>query len=460
MATVDQRLRHRLRVAFGSLLVDCVMVVAKLLAGLATGSLGLISDAAHSGLDLVASLLVLVAVRTAGKPADNEHPYGHGRAENLAGFGEGTALLVTALAIVAIAANRLLNQPGSVHPAWYAFAVAATTVCVEITRATILSRTAKATSSPALNASAQNRLADVFSSTGVLLGLLGVRLGLGWTDTLAALVVAALILRSALRLLWRSGDILIDRAPQGIDRQIREAIVGTPGVRSVGAVRVRRSGSRLFGDAAIFTGRLLPVEVAQSLGAEIRAQVATVQPDLELTLVIEAAIDPANMVERVEAVAEREGSARHLHNVTVERESDGSLHLSMHAKLPGSMLLRDATQTSSRLESSLRAEFPEVSRIDIHLEPLEPDLIRGDDVTAQRSELVALVRSVIAAHPDVSRCADVELSNRSGHLVAHVVAIMPEDVRLETAHRVETELEDRIRHAVPELFEVVARVSA
>jgi len=455
----DPRLSRRLRVAAGSLAVDCVMLVAKLSAGLATGSLGLLSDAAHSALDLVASLFVLLAVRAAGKPADREHPYGHGRAENLAGFIEGCILVVTAIGVAYVALHRLLGQPPAVDAAWYAFAVAGATIVVEAGRATILRRAAYATSSPALSGSAQNRMADIFSSTGVLLGLIGVRLGLAWGDAAAALLVAALIMSSALRLLWRSGDILIDRAPQGLESDLRDVIGAVPGVRSVGAVRVRRSGSRLIGDTAVLARRLLSVEAAQALGDRIRSAVATTHPDLELTLVVEADTQSQNLVERVHAVAEREGETRDLHNVTVEREEDGSLHLSMHAKMPGEMSLGEATRASALLEQRLREEFPSVSRIDIHLEPLEPDLVSGADVTAQRGELVAVLRALVQSHPRITACRDVEISSRSGHLIAHVVAVMAADASLNDAHLVESWLEERIRRDLPELSEVVARVS-
>ena len=158
-------------------------------------------------------------------------------------------------------------------------------------------------------------------------------------------------------------------------------------------------------------------------------------------------------------VAAQQDVVRDLHNVTVERESDGSLHLTMHVKLPGGMSLDAATEASAELERHLRREFPAVSRVDVHLEPLEPDLVAGADVTTSRDDLARQIREIVEGHPEVLRCPDVELSSRDGSLVAHVVAQMPGVVSLEQAHRVETELEERLRRALPELSEVVARVS-
>jgi len=183
-------------------------------------------------------------------------------------------------------------------------------------------------------------------------------------------------------------------------------------------------------------------------------------PALDLTVLVEGQTRQSDLVERVHAAAARDGGVRDLHNVTVERESDGSLHLTMHAKLPGDISLATATLASEELEATLRAELPEATRIDIHLEPLEPLVVSGEDVTARRAQLAARMREVVASHPEVRRCVDVELSDRHHRIYAHVVAALPSDVSLEHAHQVESELEAQIRRALPEVHEVVARATA
>lgn len=447
------------RVAGASLGVDCLLVVAKLTVGLLTGSLALLGDAAHSALDLVASLFALIAVRAARKPADREHPFGHGRAENLAAFGEGLVLLLAAVAIAVEGARRLLGQPALVEATLYAIALPAVTLVVDLSRAAGLRWAARAFGSPALAAGAQNRLADVAASTGVLIGLTAVRLGFQWADAAAALLVAAVVFRSAVLIAWRSGDILIDSAPRGVEDLVRRTIAEVEGVREVREIRVRRSGGRLIGDARVTARPTLSVEGAQRLSRLVQDAVGVSQPSLDLALVVEAQSDEHNLVERVHATAARHGLVKDLHNVTVEREDDGTLHLSMHAKLPGAMSLEAASRASRELERSLRDELESVSRVDVHLEPLEPDEVRGADVTARREDVARRVRSAVEGHPAVRGRPDVELSARGRSLVAHVVAQMPGSSSLEDAHRVETELEDRARRAVPELSEVVARVT-
>jgi len=447
------------RLAVASLAVDCCMLLAKLTVGLVTGSLGLLSEAAHTGLDLVASGFAVVAIRAARKPADPEHPYGHGRAENLASLGEGVILLIAAAGIAFEGVRRLLGEPVEVDPALYAIGLMAGTMLLEAVRATALLRTARAWGSPALAAGAQNRLADIVSSAGVLAGLVGVRLGFQWADIAAALLVAVLVARAAAMLVYRSADILIDRAPSGVEDAVRQTIAAVPGVRRVGAVRVRRSGGRMLGDARVSARPTLSVEGAQRLSQDVLAAVAAAHPDLDIALVVEPQSEQHNLVERVHAVAAGLEMIRDLHNVTVERERDGSLHLSMHAKLPGKMTLGEAAAATAELERLLREEFPGVVRVDVHLEPLEPEVVAGADVTEVRPDLAREICRIVEAHPEVRACRDVELSERAEELIAHVVAELPGAVTLEHAHAVETALEERLRRQLPELSEVVARVA-
>ena len=447
-------------VALGSVGIGAGLVVAKLVVGLLTGSLGILSEAGHSLFDLAASIFTLFAVRTSRKPADPEHPYGHGRTENLAAFAEGMLLVIIALVIAFEAVRRLIVGGPPVDPTGYAFALLVGTILIESGRAVVMRRIGRAISSDAMLADATDRLADVLANMGVLVGLVGVRMGLVWADAAAALVVAIVILRAAGLLTWRSGDILIDRAPAGAEEKLRDAIQGVDGVREVRSVRVRRSGPNLIGDASIATGRMLSVEAASGLAADVKDRARDALPGLDLAVVVEGQKQGADLVERVHAAAARNGGVRDLHNVTIERETDGSLHLTMHAKLPGDQTLEKASRTSRALERSIRAELPEATRIDIHLEPMEPDEVPGKDVTARRAQLAERMRQVVEKHSEVRRFVDVELSDRHDQLVAHVVAEVSGEISLEHAHEIESELEEMIRREIPEVHDVVTRVTA
>jgi cation diffusion facilitator family transporter len=447
-------------VALVSVFIGVALVLGKLIVGLLTGSLGILSEAVHSILDLVASGFTLFAVRTARKPADSEHPYGHGRAETLAAFAEGVLLLITAAGIAFEAVRRLTLGGGTVNPAGYAFALLIATLVIEAGRAAVLRRVGRAAQSEALQADATNRLSDVLATVGVLAGLVGVRMGFEWADSVAALLVAGIIARAAGMVAWRSGDTLIDRAPAGAEKQVRAAIQSVPGVREVRSVRVRRSGPKLLAEASIATARMLSLEAAGALVDEVKQMARRTLPELELTVVVEGQTRPADLVERIHAAAARNGGVRDLHNVTVERESDGSLHLTMHAKLPGDMTLATASLASAELERTLRAELPDATRVDIHLEPMEPHVVIGEDVTGRRAQLVARMSEVVVSHPEVQRCVDVELSDRHHRIYAHVVVELDGHVNLEHAHQIESELEGQIRRALPEVHEVVVRAIA
>ena len=447
-------------VALISVFIGVALVVGKLVVGLLTGSLGIISEAVHSLLDLAASTFTLFAIRTARKPADKEHPYGHGRAENLAAFAEGIVLLVTAAVIAFEAIRRLAEGGPPVIPAAYAFVLLIATLGIESGRAVVLRYVGRLASSEAMLADATDRVADVLATIGVLAGLVGVRMGITWADSAAALLVAVIIVRAAGRVAWRSGDILIDRAATGAEKQLQSAIQAVNGVREVRSVRVRRSGPKLLGDAVIATARMLSLEAAGRLVDDVKRAARAALPELDLTVLVEGQSRPSDLVERVHAAAARNGGVRDLHNVTVERESDGSLHLTMHAKLPGDMTLASASLASAGLEKTLRAELPDATRIDIHLEPMEPHVVSGEDVTQRRALLAERMREIVEAHPAVKRGVDVELSHRHNRIHAHVVAELAGDVSLEQAHQVETELEEQIRRALPEVHEVTARATA
>lgn len=448
------------RVMLGSVFIGVALVLGKLVVGLLTGSLGILSEAVHSIFDLAASTFTLVAVRTARKPADREHPYGHGRAENLAAFAEGTLLMITAVGIAFEAIRRLTTGGPQVNPAVYAFALLIGTLLIETGRAVVLRRVGRLASSEAMLADATDRVADVLATVGVLAGLVGIRMGFTWADSAAALLVAGIIFRAAARVAWRSGDILIDRSAGDAETKLRGAMEDVDGVREVRSVRVRRSGPNLIGDASIATRRMLSVEAAGALADEIKRKARSVLPTLDLSVLVEGQALQGDLVERIHAAAARNGGVRDLHNVTVEREADGSLHLTMHAKLPGDMTLAKASQASGALEETLRAELPNANRIDIHLEPMEPRVVSGVDVTARFAQLASRMREIVESHPEVKRCVDVELSDRHQRIHAHVVAEVDGAISLEQAHRIETELEERIRRALPEVHEVVARATA
>jgi cation diffusion facilitator family transporter len=449
--------RRQQRLTLGMAVIDLGLVAVKIGLGVATGSLALLSDAVHSGLDAAASILAFIAVRAASRPADREHPYGHGKAENLAAYTEGFLLVIAGLVIGFEAVQHLFGQGYRVDASPLALGFLVFTIILEVGRTTVLRQVAARTNSASIGALATDKLADLMSVTAVLLGLVAVRFGFVDGDSVAALVVAGLILRAAIQLIRSATNVLMDRSVSAVERDVLAAASGVEGVREVRAARVRQSGAHMIGEVEVAGRPTLPLEAAQGLADRVREAVRKRVPALELNVYVASGGDPTRLVERVHAAAARNGAFRDLHDVVVEREADESLHLSLHAKLPGSISVREATRFAHQLEGELRTEFPEVSRVDIHLEPLEPDVVYGRNVTAQHADLVKIVRSVVTADGRVISCDDVELSSRGGEITAYVDVTVADDLTLEQAHDIETSLEEGIRQAVPSLKRVVVR---
>jgi cation diffusion facilitator family transporter len=459
MTLLGSLARRQKTITLASAGIDLALIAAKVVVGLLAGSLALISDAVHSGLDLTSSLLAYVAVRAAGRPADAEHPYGHGRAENLAAYTEGMLLLVAA-AFIAFEAIQRLRSPTSVEVGAYVLALLLFILVLEICRSLFLSRVAAATGSPAISALATDKGSDLISVSAVLVGLVLTRLGVANADPIAALVVAGLIVWAAVRLLKQSTDFLMDRSIRDAATAVADAAGHVPGIKEVRSVRVRGSGPELIGELEVAGRRTLALEAADDLAGQVQRAVAERLPNMQLTVLVKANVDESQLVERVHAAAARNGSFRDLHDVVVEQEVDGHLHLSLHAKLPSQLSMREARGLVEVFERDLRTELPDVTRIDVHLEPLEPDLVYGREVTAAHPELVDRIRAVLRDCQLAEGGGDVELSSRRGEITAHAVVRVGDDLTLEQAHEVETELETTIQRAVPEVRHVVVRATA
>lgn len=438
-------------------MIDVALVVTKLGLGLLTGSLGLVSDAIHSALDTVASVLAFVAVRAAALPADHEHPYGHGKAENMAAYTEGMLLLLAASVIAYEAVLRLLGHAATVAAPPFVLGLLVLTVAFEVGRSTLLRRVARATASASIEALAADKSADLFSVAAVLAGLAAVRLGVPLGDAAAAILVAGLIVRAAIRLIRQAIDVLMDRTVTSVAQQVLDAAAGVDGVRDARDARVRQSGAQLIGEVEVAGRPTLSLEAAQGLADRVKAAVRDRVPGLELSVYVASGGDPSRFVERVHAAASRNGLFRDLHDVVVEREADDSLHLSLHAKLPADMSMREATRHARQLEEELRAELHEVAQFDLHLEPLEPDVVHGRDVTDQHPEIVQCLREAAREEPRVVSCDEIELSSRAGEIMAHVRVTVPDDLTLVQAHEIETALEERLRQATPDVKHVLVR---
>ncbi|MCS7003574.1 MAG: cation diffusion facilitator family transporter, partial [Dehalococcoidia bacterium] len=280
--------------ARNSLIATVALVAAKLIVGLMTGSLGLLAEAIHSGLDLIVSFLTLFAVRFSARPPDADHPYGHGKIENLAAFIQCVVLLITCGWIVYEAVQRLIHDSVDVTVSFWAYAVVVGSIVIDFTRARVLRRVSQDTGSQALAADALNFETDIFSSVTVLIGLVLVTLsdvtGVGWLargDAVAALIVAALIAWLSVRLLRETLTALLDGAHVPLTEDLRQAALAVPGVVSVRRVRTRTSGAVTFVDLVLTTSRLAQFDATHDVSERVEQAVRALIPNADVMVHVE-----------------------------------------------------------------------------------------------------------------------------------------------------------------------------
>ncbi|MFL5661937.1 MAG: cation diffusion facilitator family transporter, partial [Ktedonobacteraceae bacterium] len=255
--------REKMMVALSSVVAPIGLTGMKLVVGLLTGSLGILAEAAHSGLDLVAALMTLFTVRVASRPADETHHYGHGKVENLSAFLEAGLLVLTAIWVIYEAIRRLLFLDSHVEITIWAFVVMAISIAVDFTRSRALLRVARTTGSQALEADALHFSTDIWSSSVVIAGLLVVWLAerfslpgwLGQADAVAALGVSGIVIWVSAQPAKETIDALLDRTPDTIAGQVQAQVGALPDVLEVRRVRMRRAGNKLFADVVVAAPR-------------------------------------------------------------------------------------------------------------------------------------------------------------------------------------------------------------
>lgn len=357
------------RLAIGSLVAGIVISVGKLVLGIVIGSLALISDAIHSTADVVAAVITLIAVRVSDLPADATHNYGHGKIENLSAFGESLILILTALGIGYAAVIRLMHPHRLFHTsaAYVAIALMAVVLIITTYRAIRLVRSYATKRSSALRANLLHFVLDVVSAVVVLVSLILDQLTHQlWVDPVGALLIAVIILAAAMRLAKQSVDVLMDRAPAGLESQLQDAIRRVPGVSEVPRVRARQSGSQRFVDATIVVPAKISLEESHRIATSVELAADAVDESIDVMVHVEPGPgfdDPSSVVRSL-----AEGLKFSVHAINVQNIY-GRLYLSFHVDVPANWTVADAHAKVSELESRIKARMPNVAEIHSHIEP-------------------------------------------------------------------------------------------
>jgi len=456
---VSEASRQKRRVATISAVATIGLVGAKALVGWQTGSLGILSEAAHSGMDFVATVITLLAVRVADRPADQEHHYGHGKVENLSALAQMFLLLLTCLWIIYEACERLLFKHVDIEPSLAAFGILGISIVVDVSRSTALARTAAATGSQALEADALNFRTDIWGSLTVLVGLAGVWAGRRWNlpslhlaDAVAAVAVAGLVLIMCARLGKRAVDALMDRAPLELTDRIRAAILSVPEVREPVVLRTRLAGARLFVDAALSIGRNVSFEGAHAIVGQVEDRIREVAPEASAIIHAEPRrASDESLADAIRLVVDRYAAGAH--DVFIY-EKDGNRSVDLHLELSGEMPLIEAHLITQHIEEDLRRDFPRLGTVLVHVDPLRAVRTEGPGPGRELGEIRELLRTLAAGIPGIQDVHRISMRRTRDGIWVVCHCTMGARLTVRQAHDLGLELGRRARREMAEIDRV------
>jgi cation diffusion facilitator family transporter len=455
-----EAMRAEKRAAAGNSVLAAVVITGlKVVVGISTGSLGILSEAAHSGLDLIAALVTFFSVSVSDKPADADHQYGHGKIESFSAFLETGLLLITCGWIIYEAVLRLFFRDIEVEPSTAAFAVMIFSMGVDWWRSRVLGRIAKKYDSQALEADALHFSTDIWSGGVVVLGLALVLAGriykLDWlrdADPIAALFVAGVVISVSWRLARRTVDALLDAAPAGVRSQIQDAVSHVDGVLEVDRVRIRRAGNRYFADLNVGLARTVTFQRSGQLAEAVSEAVHRILPESDVTVQpLPRAQRTENIFDRIRAVAAR--GNLNVHDISVQ-DLGGHLHVEQHIELDERMSLKNAHDQVTELEADMRRDIPEIADILTHIES-EPATIEASEELMSDAELERRLRAEAAHFPEILDVHAFVFKRVRGRLFVSCHLTLSDELSLARVHDLQTELETRYKQAAPELFRVL-----
>jgi cation diffusion facilitator family transporter len=442
------------RVAAISIFASAAMAAAKFVVGVAIGSLALISEALHSTVDMVATIVTWLVVRVSDRPADDEHHYGHGKLESVSALGVIALLYVLAGGILVESYTRLREGVAPPTISAIPFVVLLVDIAVNFWRARALHRTAHETRSQALEADALHFASDVLGSVAVIIGLALSAFGYAWGDAAAAVGVAVMIAFLGLRMARSTVETLLDRAPEGALEKATAAILSVPGAVDVERLRVRMVGAKHFVDAVVQVPRTFPIGRVDEIKKTAQAAVSKALGDADLTFTaVPVARDNESVRERIMVIARN--SALAIHHVTVH-DLGGKLTVSIDLEVDGEMALAAAHDIAHELERHIREEFGEDVEVDTHIEPLEPELPHGTDATPDRVEAITAALSRFAADGAIHDIHNVRVRDTDAGEIVNFHCRAAPTMSVIKVHESVDEIERALRRAFPTVKRVIS----
>ncbi len=444
--------REKSRVALTSVVAAVVLTGGKLAIGLWTGSLGILSEAAHSGLDLLAALITLLAVRVADRPPDREHHYGHGKFENLSALVETLLLVITCAWILYEAYNRLVTRNVEIGINVWSFVVILVSIVIDYSRSTALSRVAKKYHSQALEADALHFKTDIWSSGVVFIGLICAWFGFHAGDSIAASIVALIVLTVSYRLGKRTIDALLDRVPAGVEESVRSAVAAVAGVEEVRSLRLRQSGAYSFLDAVVGIRRTRSFDEAHAIMTAVEEAVRGTLPRCDVVVHAEPVLGAdERMSESLVWIVSQFKLVPH--NVTILR-IDGRHHVDLDIEYPAGTPFPAAHDLAEQIEGRIRRELETVAEVSVHLE--EEMAWNGDstDVTREEDALRERIAAALGANPRVGSAGAVTIYRGVRGLKVNVTCALDSAMTLPDVHDVVNAIETAVSQLDPRITKV------
>ena len=459
----EQADSEKRRAALSSVLAAIFLTLIKLVVGILTGSLGIMAEALHSGLDLVAAAVTLFAVRVSGRPADREHPYGHGKVENLSALFEVLLLLATCVWIIYEAIQRLFFKSVEVEVTFWAFAVMIIAIVVDASRSRLLYRVAKKYNSQALEADALHFSTDIWSSSVVIVGLVLVKLsgvlGVPWlakADAVAAMGVAGIVVWVSVQLGQRTVTALLD----GVPASLRDDVVyaaRVPGVVEVTRVRVRRSGPEAFADIRLAVQRDASFERTQDIAAAAEAAVGRVLPGADVVVEVEPVrADHEDLPTTIRLLAARYDLGAH--GIRIYDMGTGGHATELHLEVRDGLTLDEAHAQASAFEQALREAVPGITEVVTHLEPVGEGSVRRAATTADEATIMEALKHLSEEIGVNCQPHSVTLRRDAGELQLSLHCTLDGEISIADAHAVAERAESLLRSQVPDLGRVVIHV--
>jgi cation diffusion facilitator family transporter len=446
-------------VALHSMLAAAAMTLLKLAAGLYSGSLGVLSDAAHSGLDLIGATLTYFSVQVSDKPADEDHTYGHGKFENFSSFGEVILMAASSAWIIWEAIERIVHHGTELRNSLWPVAVVLASIAVDFWRSRKLRAVAEKTGSTALATDAFHFASDIWSSLAVLVGLFatwaGSYFGVGllrYADPLAAVVVSVLILRLTLRLGREAISVLLDEIPVETRLRLIEDVAQVPGVLSVEQARVRRAGANYFADLTLALPRRYTFEHTGELVRSATEAVHRTLPEADVVIhTVPRQARAESIFDRVRAVAARNNVS--VHELSVQ-SSKGRLRVEQHLELDETLPLLKAHDFVCSLEAEILREVPEIDAVLTHIES-EPATIEPPGERVEEDRRIELALTDAAARiVDVIDVHEILVGRSGEHIHVSCHCTLPDELTMQRVHVAITALEDRFKLECPEVDRV------